>query len=65
MTLTLFDVAIIMPDDVAEEKAKTLLALGATVEKVRPVSIVDKKQVCFTVRPWTYLPSLVRGKYSP
>lgn len=34
-----------MPDDVAEEKAKTLLALGANVEKVRPASIVDKKQV--------------------
>lgn len=34
-----------MPDDVAEEKVKTLLALGADVEKVRPASIVDKKQV--------------------
>lgn len=34
-----------MPDDVAEEKAKTLIALGAQVEKVRPASIVDKKQV--------------------
>ena len=34
-----------MPDDVAEEKAKALLALGAKVEKVRPASIVDKKQV--------------------
>lgn len=33
-----------MPDDVADEKAKTLLALGARVEKVRPASIVDKKQ---------------------
>lgn len=38
-------VAIIMPDDVAEEKAKALLCLGAKVEKVRPASIVDKKQV--------------------
>ena len=37
--------AIIMPDDVAEEKAKALLALGADIEKVRPASIVDKKQV--------------------
>ena len=34
-----------MPDDVAEEKAMALLALGAKVEKVRPASIVDKKQV--------------------
>lgn len=33
-----------MPDDVAEEKVKALLALGATVERVRPASIVDKKQ---------------------
>ncbi|GJJ06633.1 hypothetical protein Clacol_000827 [Clathrus columnatus] len=33
-----------MPDDVADEKAKTLLALGANIEKVRPASIVDKKQ---------------------
>lgn len=37
--------AIIMPDDVATEKVKALEALGATVERVRPVSIVDKKQV--------------------
>ena len=34
-----------MPDDVAEEKVKALLALGAHVERVRPASIVDKKQV--------------------
>lgn len=40
--------AIIMPDDVAEEKSKALGALGAKVEKVRPSSIVDKKQ--FVVR---------------
>lgn len=33
-----------MPDDVAEEKVKALQALGATVERVRPASIVDKKQ---------------------
>lgn len=38
--------AIIIPDDVAEEKAKALLALGADLERVRPASIVDKKQVC-------------------
>jgi len=37
--------AIIMPDDVAEEKVKALLALGADIERVRPASIVDKKQV--------------------
>lgn len=37
-----------MPDDVADEKAKNLLALGAHVEKVRPASIVDKKQVSFS-----------------
>lgn len=37
--------AIIMPDDVAEEKVKALRALGAHVERVRPASIVDKKQV--------------------
>jgi hypothetical protein len=41
----LFVVAIIMPDDIAEEKAKALLCLGAKVKKVRPASIVDKKQV--------------------
>lgn len=33
-----------MPDDVAEEKVKALLSLGADVERVRPASIVDKKQ---------------------
>jgi cysteine synthase len=37
--------AIIMPDDVSDDKAKALLALGATVERVRPASIVDKRQV--------------------
>ncbi|KAF7981911.1 hypothetical protein HWV62_31513 [Athelia sp. TMB] len=35
---------IIMPDDVAEEKVKALHALGADVQRVRPASIVDKKQ---------------------
>jgi cysteine synthase len=38
-------IAIIMPDDVAEEKVKALRALGADVQRVRPASIVDKKQV--------------------
>lgn len=41
--------AIIMPDDVAEEKVKVLHALGATVERVRPASIVDQKQVCIPI----------------
>ena len=40
-----------MPDDVAEEKVRALLALGAEVERVRPASIVDKKQVCATMIP--------------
>ncbi|KAG9120945.1 hypothetical protein FRC07_003309, partial [Ceratobasidium sp. 392] len=39
-----YDTTIIMPDDVAAEKERALLSLGATVEKVRPASIVDKKQ---------------------
>ncbi|EJF65014.1 PALP-domain-containing protein [Dichomitus squalens LYAD-421 SS1] len=41
---TVGSTAIIMPDDVAEEKVKALFALGAHVERVRPASIVDKKQ---------------------
>ncbi|KAJ3996968.1 tryptophan synthase beta subunit-like PLP-dependent enzyme [Lentinula boryana] len=39
-----YDVTIIMPDDVADEKVKALHALGADIERVRPASIVDKKQ---------------------
>ncbi|KAG6920160.1 hypothetical protein DXG01_004926 [Tephrocybe rancida] len=39
-----YDATIIMPDDVAKEKVAALEALGATVERVRPASIVDKKQ---------------------
>ncbi|KAF8349331.1 tryptophan synthase beta subunit-like PLP-dependent enzyme [Amanita rubescens] len=39
-----YEATIIMPDDVAEEKVKALLALGAHVERVRPASIIDKKQ---------------------
>ncbi|KAG1084534.1 hypothetical protein G6F42_021745 [Rhizopus arrhizus] len=35
---------IVMPDDQAIEKYQLLEKLGATVEKVRPVSIIDKKQ---------------------
>ena len=41
-----------MPDDVAEEKVKALLALGAHVERVRPASIVDKKQVNLMLLPF-------------
>jgi hypothetical protein len=37
--------AIVMPDDVAEEKVAALRALGADIQRVRPASIVDKKQV--------------------
>jgi cysteine synthase A len=42
-----------MPDDVAEEKVKALHSLGAEVQRVRPASIVDKKQVrtCIPNRP--------------
>ena len=40
-----------MPDDVAEEKVKAIEALGADVERVRPASIVDKKQVCVSSFP--------------
>ncbi|KAF9227064.1 PALP-domain-containing protein [Gyrodon lividus] len=39
-----YDTTIIMPDDVAEEKVKALQSLGADVQRVRPASIVDKKQ---------------------
>ncbi|KAL0089249.1 tryptophan synthase beta subunit-like PLP-dependent enzyme [Phycomyces blakesleeanus] len=35
---------IVMPDDQAKEKYQLLEKLGATVEKVRPVSIIDKNQ---------------------
>ncbi|KAI7893066.1 tryptophan synthase beta subunit-like PLP-dependent enzyme [Mucor mucedo] len=35
---------IVMPDDQAVEKYQLLEKLGATVEKVRPCSIIDKKQ---------------------
>ena len=38
-------------NDAAEEKEKALLSLGARVEKVRPASIVDKKQ--FVVRSYS------------
>ncbi|GAA5876319.1 hypothetical protein JCM1840_003615 [Sporobolomyces johnsonii] len=34
---------IVLPDDVAKEKIKMLEVLGAEVERVRPVSIVDRR----------------------
>ena len=54
--------AIIMPDDVALEKVNALRCLGATVERVRPASIVDTKHVrppygrsrlCVRLRRWS------------
>ncbi|KAG1848148.1 PALP-domain-containing protein [Suillus tomentosus] len=39
-----YDTTIIMPDDVALEKVNALQALGADVQRVRPASIVDKRQ---------------------
>ena len=45
LTVWSFATAIIMPDDVSVEKVHALQALGADVERVRPASIVDKKQV--------------------
>jgi len=39
-----------MPDDVALEKVKALEALGADVERVRPASIVDKKQASLLIQ---------------
>ena len=46
-----------MPDDVAEEKVKALQSLGAEVQRVRPASIVDKKQVC---TPYPIVPRRTR-----
>lgn len=40
-----YESCIIMPDDVAIEKVQILERLGARVERVRPASIVDQKQV--------------------
>ena len=57
-----------MPDDVAEEKVKALLSLGAEVERVRPASIVDKKQVhlrfFYAVLWLTECSRVVRGEYA-
>jgi cysteine synthase A len=62
-----FFVAVIMPDDVAEDKAKALLCLGAKVEKVRPASIVDKRQVRGRMLSWhhSYFIETVRGMSLP
>ncbi|CAD6566855.1 MAG: hypothetical protein TREMPRED_003032 [Tremellales sp. Tagirdzhanova-0007] len=40
-----YECYIVMPDDVAIEKVQVLEKLGAKVERVKPVSIVDEKQV--------------------
>ena len=37
-----YDCHIVMPDDIAQEKYNILQSLGATIEKVRPCSIIDK-----------------------
>lgn len=55
--------AIIMPDDVAEEKVKALSALGADVQRVRPASIVDKKQVCVFIYVFTHAVLSLSLKY--
>lgn len=39
-----------MPDDVSTEKSDLLLKLGATVERVKPASIVDQDQFVNTAR---------------
>ncbi|ORX46060.1 putative cysteine synthase [Hesseltinella vesiculosa] len=39
-----YEAWIVMPDDQAKEKYQLLEKLGAHVEKVRPVSIIDKNQ---------------------
>ncbi|KIY64946.1 PALP-domain-containing protein [Cylindrobasidium torrendii FP15055 ss-10] len=39
-----YEATIIMQDDVSQDKVNALLSLGATVERVRPASIVDKGQ---------------------
>lgn len=46
--------AIIMPDDIALEKVNALKCLGASVERVRPASIVNDKHV----RPLCWHPPL-------
>lgn len=38
-----YDATIIMPDDISLDKVNALRCLGATVERVRPASIVDTK----------------------
>lgn len=41
---------ICMPDDISSEKSSLLLKLGATVERVRPASIIDQNQFVNTAR---------------
>ncbi|KAH9171961.1 PALP-domain-containing protein [Lactarius sanguifluus] len=48
-----YDATIVLPDDVSLEKVKALEVLGADVERVRPASIVDKKQAS-PLAPPTY-----------
>lgn len=45
-----------MPDDVAKEKVALAEMLGATVERVRPASIVDEKQFVVGILPLASLP---------
>ncbi|TPX39216.1 hypothetical protein SeMB42_g06411 [Synchytrium endobioticum] len=37
-----YKVHVVLPDDTAREKYELITALGATVERVRPVSIIDR-----------------------
>lgn len=48
--------AIVIPDDVAQEKVQALQALGADVNRVRPASIVDKKQFVVNIMLVTFIP---------
>lgn len=41
-----------MPDDVAIDKVLVLERLGATVERVRPASIIDENQFVVSTRSW-------------
>lgn len=51
-----------MPDDQATEKSDLLLKLGATVERVRPASIVDSNQFVNTARRRAHEHTLDRTK---
>ena len=41
-----FTSKIFLPDDLAEEKYRILETIGAELQKVRPVSIVDPQNFC-------------------